>query len=353
MAVPPPGDSEAAAGREPAYDLAAGPVAAARTPLAPATSSVRSPVVRRLIAEHQLDPANIAATGNGGRITRGDVASYLAGRDVPAPAGDRVPVPSHQAASHQAAARPAAARPAASPERGPGWTKFNTIQRRTGERLAYAHATIPQVTTATVVDFERVQRLRIAAGDAFRAQYGVGLTFLPIVARAVLSALAGFPRLNARVDGDGITVHPKVHLGIAVDLNHEGLVVPVVRDAAAYRLPALAQRISELSRDARSKRLTVDDLTGSTLTITSPGSYGTLVSTPIINPPEVAIVSVEGISKQVVVVPDPHGGDGIAIHHVGVVAISYDHRAVDGAYAAAFLARAREIIEATDWQAEL
>jgi pyruvate dehydrogenase E2 component (dihydrolipoamide acetyltransferase) len=338
MAVPPLDESEATAAREPGYDPAGGPVAAARTPLAPASSSVRSPVVRRLIAEHQLDPANIAATGNGGRITRGDVASYLAGRDVPAPAGDRAPLPSRQAAS---------------PERGSGWMKFNTIRRRTGERLAYAHATIPQVTTATVVDFERVQRLRITAGEAFRAQYGVGLTFLPFVARAVLSALAVFPRLNARVDGDGITVHPKVHLGIAVDLNHEGLVVPVVRDAAAYRLPALAQRISELSRDARSKRLTVDDLTGSTLTITSPGSYGTLVSTPIINPPEVAIVSVEGISKQVVVVPDPHGGDGVAIHHVGVVAISYDHRAVDGAYAAAFLARAREVIEATDWQAEL
>ena len=193
--------------------------------------------------------------------------------------------------------------------------------------------------------------MRLAAGDAFRAQHGVGLTYLPFVARAVLDALASFPRLNARVENDGITVHEKVHLGIAVDLDHNGLLVPVVRDAAAYRLPALAQRISQLAGDARGRRLNVDDLTGSTLTITSPGNYGTLISTPIINPPEVAIVSLEGISKQVVVV-ESEGGDAIAIHHVGVVGLSYDHRAVDGAYAAAFLAQVRLTIETRDWLGE-
>ena len=150
-----------------------------------------------------------------------------------------------------------------------------------------------------------------------------------------------------------LIVHKAVHLGIAVDLNFEGLIVPVVKDADTKRMRALAREISELAAKARARKLGADDISGGTFTITNPGPFGTLMTAPIINQPQVAILSTDGVKKRPVVVPLADGTDGIAIHPVGNLALSFDHRANDGAYASAFLARLREIVETRDWAAEL
>ena len=172
------------------------------------------------------------------------------------------------------------------------------------------------------------------------------------MARAVCDALAEFPNINASVGEDQLTVHHYVNLGIAVDLDRRGLIVPVIKGAEGKRLRLLSREIRDLAERARNKKLTPDDVTGGTFTITNPGPYGTLISAPIINQPQVAILSTDGIKKKPVVVETP-AGDSIAIHPVGMIAMSWDHRAIDGAYASKFLHIIRTIIETRDWEAEL
>ncbi|HEX9530056.1 MAG TPA: 2-oxo acid dehydrogenase subunit E2, partial [Acidimicrobiales bacterium] len=162
-----------------------------------------------------------------------------------------------------------------------------------------------------------------------------------------------FPHVNASVGDDELIVHHDVHMGYAVDLNLEGLIVPVVHNADAKRLRAIAREVADLAARARAKKLTADDIAGGTFTITNPGPFGTLVTAPIINQPQVAILSTDGVKKRPVVVTLADGTDAIAIHRVGNLAISFDHRAFDGAYASAFLAKVREILETRDWAQEL
>ena len=152
---------------------------------------------------------------------------------------------------------------------------------------------------------------------------------------------------------DALVVHHRIHLGIAVDLNFEGLLVPVIRDAQDMRMPAIAREVSELAAKARSKQLSADDISGGTFTITNPGPFGTFITAPVINQPQVAILSTDGVKKKPVVVELPDGSDSIAVHPVGMLALTFDHRANDGAYASAFLAKCREIIETRDWSQEL
>jgi 2-oxoglutarate dehydrogenase E2 component (dihydrolipoamide succinyltransferase) len=177
------------------------------------------------------------------------------------------------------------------------------------------------------------------------------LTYLPFVARAVVDALREYPLVNATVNasGDGIQPSRAVHLGIAVDLDYEGLVVPVIRNADGLRLEALARAINDVATRARARKLTADDLSGGTFTITNPGASGTWISFPIINQPQVGIVATDGVSKRVVV--DDEGG--LAIAPIGHLCLTFDHRAVDGAYAGSFVSRLREIVETRDWSSEL
>jgi len=290
-----------------------------------------SPVVRRLLHDHELDPAAVAGTGIGGRITRADVLT-AASRSTPVvesvvPSGDEV-VP------------------------------FSPIRRRIAARLVASKATAAHAFCAVEVDFAAVDRARRAHRERWREHEGFGLTYLPFVARAVIDALAEFPRLNASVvsmaDGsDGLQVHRGVHLGVAVDLDHEGLIVPVVRDAETKRLRGIAREVVALAERARTGSLRPDDVSGGTFTITNPGPGGTLVSVPIINQPQVAILATDGIRRRPVVVPTPDGGDGIAVHPVGILGLSFDHRAIDGAEASAFVQRTRELLETRDWAAEL
>jgi 2-oxoglutarate dehydrogenase E2 component (dihydrolipoamide succinyltransferase) len=212
--------------------------------------------------------------------------------------------------------------------------------------------TSPHALTAVEVDYQSVEAVRAAEKEAFRAAEGTTLGYLPFVSRAVVDALAEFPRLNASVGDNELLVHREVHLGYAVDLGFEGLIVPVVHEAARKPLRVLAREITDLAERARSQQLRPDDVVGGTFTLTNLGSYGTTITFPIINQPQVAILSTDGVRKRPVVVEDG-GHDTIAIHPVGTLALAWDHRALDGAYAAAFLRRVREILETRDWSGEL
>jgi 2-oxoglutarate dehydrogenase E2 component (dihydrolipoamide succinyltransferase) len=213
-------------------------------------------------------------------------------------------------------------------------------------------ATSAHVLQAVEVDFHRVEQARIAAGEQWKAREGYSLTWLPFVARAVCEAIAEFPRVNASFEGDALNVHKRVHLGVAVDLDFQGLVVPVVRNAHRRDLPGLAREINRLVLAARGETLKPDDVSGATYTLSNSGSFGTFFTAPIISQPQVAILSTDGVRKKPVVIEGPQG-DVIAIRPVGVLAQSFDHRAFDGAYSAAFLRKVREILEARDWVAEL
>jgi len=326
------GAKTASAPRETAAAAAAAPAAspASLAPrFAPAAAGDRlSPVVRRLIAEHQLNPAEITGSGRDGRITREDVHGYLAQRGV----------------RGQNAARTAPSPHALDAARKP----LNSIRKRTGEHLAKSWATVPHVLQAIEADFFRVDQARTAAGAAWKARDGFSLTYLPFIAYAVCKALAKFPLLNASLDGSDLVLHKAVNLGIAVDLNFDGLIVPVVTNAQDKSLPQLARAINDVAQRARGNRLKPDELSGGTYTLSNSGVYGTLITAPIINQPQVAILSTDGVKKKPVVI-ESEAGDSIAIRPVGVLAQSFDHRAVDGAYSAAFLREMKTILETTDW----
>jgi len=219
--------------------------------------------------------------------------------------------------------------------------------------MVRSKATSAHALVALEVDYHNVERVRLAEKDGFRASEGVALTYLPFISRAVVDALRDYPELNASVGHDELIVHHDVHLGYAVDLDFQGLMVPVVHNADAKRLRALAREVADLASRARSKQLGPDDISGGTFTITNVGSYGTTITFPVINQPQIAILSTDGVKKRPVVVEQPDGSDAIVIRPVGLLALAWDHRAVDGAYAAAFVRRIKEIIETRDWAQEL
>jgi 2-oxoglutarate dehydrogenase E2 component (dihydrolipoamide succinyltransferase) len=205
------------------------------------------------------------------------------------------------------------------------------------------------------VDYSAVDRARLAVRGEFRTDEGFGLTYLPFIARAVIDAIAEFPRVNASVGDDELIVHRDVNLGIAVDLEFEGLVVPVVRDAARVRLRTLARAMQEHAAAARARTLSPDDVAGGTFTLTNAGAYGTVLTAPIISQPQVAIISTDGVAMRPTAVPMPgaNSGYGIAVHPIGNLALSFDHRAFDGAYASAFLQRVVQNLVTRDWADEL
>lgn len=350
--------AEAAPAPEPAPAPAPAPVAAAPAPPAPAPAPatapapavpaaaaaaggaplVASPVVRRLLDEHGLDPARITGTGLGGRITRADVeAAARAGGSRPAAPAARAP------------------RPAPAPRSGTGDTvePFNNIRRRTGDHMVMSKQVSPHAYTIVEVDYEGVERVRRAHKETWREEEGFSLTYLPFIARAVIDALRSYPHLNASVTPDGLVVHNYVNLSVAVDLHFEGLLAPVIHEADDKRLRAIARETDDLATRARTKQLSVDDISGGTFTVSNSGSFGSYLVLPIINQPQVAILSTDGITRKPVVVTAPDGSEGIAIHSVGLLGLSWDHRAFDGAYAAAFLGEVKHIIETRDWEAEL
>ncbi|HET9691458.1 MAG TPA: dihydrolipoamide acetyltransferase family protein [Acidimicrobiales bacterium] len=329
----------------------------ARPPARPGDGRVLSPVVRRLIADHNIDPSEITGTGAGGRITRNDVLDLIDKRAGGAAATGAPSAPAtDQAAPASPAGGPAAPRPAAPPAvAGARDTivPFTNIRRRTAEHMVRSKATSAHTMVAVEVDYAGVEAVRAAEKARFRESEGFGLTYLPFIARAVVDALGDFPHVNSSVGDDQLIVHGDINLGIAVDLDFEGLLVPVIHEADGKRLRALARDISTLASRARARKLTVDDISGGTLTLTNAGPFGTFITVPVINQPQVAIISTDGVRKRPVVVELPDGSDAIVVHPVGNLVMSWDHRAFDGAYAAAFLAAVKTVLETRDWSSEL
>jgi pyruvate dehydrogenase E2 component (dihydrolipoamide acetyltransferase) len=230
---------------------------------------------------------------------------------------------------------------------------FSNMRRRTAEHMVRSKATSPHAFIANEVDFENVERVRKAWGTRFKEEEGFSLTYLPFIARATVEALRDFPLLNASVADDALVVHAEVNLGIAVDLANQGLIVPVIHQAEEVTLRGVARRIRDLAERARSRQLNADDIAGGTFSITNDGPFGTYFTVPIINQPQVAILATDGIARRPVVVTQSDGSESIAIHSTGIIGVSWDHRAVDGAYVSSFLARVSDLLGSRDWAAEL
>ncbi|WP_196502005.1 dihydrolipoamide acetyltransferase family protein [Aestuariivirga litoralis] len=305
-----------------------------KTPLtgfgkAKATNGIAvSPLARRLIAQNNLDLerlASDAAAKNLRRIREADVQSALATMTARIPP---LSPPKTQA------------------------SPLSSIRQKTGDRLAENWRTIPHVFQGIEVDFTSVDRARQAAKQVFQSAHGASLTFLPFIARATCIALRDFPNINATFDGTALHLSQEIHLGIAIDLSHRGLVVPVVKNAGDLNVEGLAKAIIRLSEKAHASKLTADDLTGGTYSITNNGAFGTMFTSPIINAPQVAILSSDAIRKRPAVI-STKDGDFIAARLLGIIGQSFDHRAFDGAYAASFLSRLKQVIEGHDWSAEI
>jgi len=327
---------------------------------------VLSPIVRKLLADNGISESEVTGTGSGGRITREDAlrvveARRSAGTTAPPTAPEPAVTASPLAAAAPAApATPVVRSPSAPPvsmasfrRAGDQLVPFSNMRRRTAEHMVRSKATSPHAFIANEVDFESVERVRAAWGERFKAEEGFTLTYLPFVARAAVEALRDFPLLNASVVDDSLLVHSEVNLGIAVDLSHEGLIVPVIHRAEEVTLRGVARRIRDLAERARSRQLNADDIAGGTFSITNDGPFGTYFTVPIINQPQVAILATDGIARRPVVVTHADGSESIAIHSTGILGVSWDHRAVDGAYVSLFLARVSELLGSRDWAAEL
>jgi pyruvate dehydrogenase E2 component (dihydrolipoamide acetyltransferase) len=346
---------------------------------APAKSSSHSdtqvsPVVRRLLAEHQVDASDVAGTGPNGRITRDDVLAFVESKataTLVSPGGPASPVvrrllrdndiDASEVRGSGAAGRVLrqdvealiSRRTSTTPSSGDEVIPFTKIRRLTAEHMTRSKSTSAHTLMVKEIDYEHVEDLRRSQGAAFKDREGFSLTYLPFNAVAALTALRDFPHLNASVGDDELIVHHDLNLGIAVDLDGNGLVVPVVRNADSYNVRSIARKIRELAQGARTKKLTLDEMSHGTFTITNPGPFGTLMTGAIINQPQVAILATDGVVRKPVVVGDRSNHEAIAIHSVGNLALTFDHRVIDGAYAAQFLARMSEILQTRDWASEL
>jgi 2-oxoglutarate dehydrogenase E2 component (dihydrolipoamide succinyltransferase) len=286
-----------------------------------------SPVVRRIAEQHQIDLGQVPGTGRRGRVTKKDVMAFIDARPAEAPLHTESPYreePDQRlvtSVGHDLPNRPI------------DGEELSVMRRQIGEHMVRSLQTAAHCTTIVEADMHRVEEAR---GK---------LSYLPFVARAAISALREFPVLNSTLEGDRLTTHDEVHLGIAVSLGDDGLIVPVIRNAHELSHEGLASRIADVAERARSRRLSPDEVGGGTFTITNPGRYGALLATPIINQPQVAILDLEAVVRRPVVV----GGDSIAIRPMTYLCMSWDHRALDGALAARFLSGVRRHLE--EWNA--
>ncbi len=330
-----------------------------------------SPVVARMVAEHGLDIGAIPGTGRGGRVTKKDVQQFIESgataaptqpqvHDVPHFAPPGAPDTSAPAAPAPAPSAPAQTAAAASVEvvapgeagAGEELYRFNTIRKVIARHMRHSLETAAQVTTVIEVDMTGVVNLRKKWKPEYQKRHGVNLTYVPFVARATIDAIGRWPWVNAEVNGETALIKKYVNLGMAVAVDDsKGLMVPVIHHAEEKNIVGLSRSVIELADKARTKTLSPDEMSGGTFTITNPGVFGALIGTPIIPEGQVAILDVEAIVKRPVVVTDEHGNDAIAIRHMMFLCLSYDHRLVDGAYAAQFMAQVKQNLERWDEQA--
>lgn len=327
---------------------------AAGAPSAAAPEMPLSPAVRRLVEEHGLDPQRISATGKGGRLTKGDVLAHLGAdrsAEEPGPRADAAPAatsagkPPAQSASAAPPRAPtpypprAAARPLAPAAEDVERVPMSRLRQRIAERLRQAQATAAILTTFNEVDMSAVMALRARFKTRFSEVHGVSLGFMSFFARACIAALQDLPIVNAQIDGTDIVHHTHVHLGVAVG-TERGLVVPIIHEADQRSFAEIEREIERLAALARENKLGIEDLSGGTFTISNGGVYGSLLSTPILNPPQSAILGMHKIEKRPVVVDDQ-----IVIRPMMYLALSYDHRLIDGAEAVTFLVKVKERLE--------
>ena len=313
-----------------------------------------SPVVQRIAAEHDVDLDQVQGTGREGRVRKQDVLAFIESAGLAATAPPRRPSRRCTSSRPTGPSRPRPSRlprrpPSPLPHRSPrhrplrpagayqppAAAPLSRMRKLVGEHMKRSLDTAATCTTWIEADMSRVERARKQAG----------LTALPFVARASIDALREYPALNAWLEGDEHTVHSDVNLGIAVSLGDDGLIVPVIQSAQDLSAEGLSKRIKELARAARSRQLRPDDVQGATFTITNPGQFGSVMATPVINQPQVAILDLEAVIKRPVVVTDEDGNDSIAIRPMTVLGLSWDHRALDGALAAQFLAAVKRRLE--------
>jgi len=346
-----------------AAPVIAAPVIQAPVPVV-ASNKLLSPVVRRLVAEHGIDVNALVGSGPGSRITREDVLDHI-DRDglqaTPSAAPAQVvtapvvvaPAPVAPVQVVHAPAPAPVLRPVVVSSEREQVIALTKIRKLTGSHMIMSKSTSPHAFSVVEVDYANVDRARTAIKESWKAGEGFSLTYLPFISRAIVDALREFPHLNASIDGDNLIVHGYVDLGIAVDLDYTGLLVPVVRNADGKRIRAIAREISDLASRAHNRKLLPDEIQGGTFTISNNGSAGSVLTMPIINQPQVAIMSTDAIVRKPVVVTSSDGSESIAIHPVGNLSMSWDHRAFDGAYAGRFLVRVKQILETQDWLAEL
>jgi 2-oxoglutarate dehydrogenase E2 component (dihydrolipoamide succinyltransferase) len=320
--------------------------------------SFMSPVVARMVSEHSLDISKIPGTGRGGRVTKRDVEDFLGSGGPGAPPQVAAPTaaaaPAATPAPPSAPAAPSAAPAPARPVAATGSVTWGVeessplpmIRKVIARNMRASIETAAHVTSVSEVDMTRVVNIRKELNPQYQRDHGVKVSFMPFIMRAVIEAIPHWPWVNAELRGDAVVVKKYVNLGVAVAIDDsKGLVVPVIHNAEEKNLLGLTRALIDLADRARKKTLTVDEMSGGSFTITNPGVFGALFGTPIIPPPQVAIIDVEAIVKRPVVITDEFGNDSIGIRSMMYLPISYDHRLIDGAYAAQFMQQVKKNLE--------
>jgi pyruvate dehydrogenase E2 component (dihydrolipoamide acetyltransferase) len=316
-----------------------------------------SPLVRRLAREHDVDLSQVQGSGSGGRVRREDVEAYVQQRGKQ-PAAE---APAEAPAARGEPRGKAAAAPAAPPRVAVPLAKglreevvpATRLRRVIAERMVSSLQTSAQLTSAVEIDMTRVMRLRERAKDEFKAREGASLSPMPFAVLALIAAIREYPTVNSAIDEDGnLHVYQDVHLGVAVD-TPKGLFVPVVKHAESLNLAGLAKAVADVAKRTRDGKIGPDELSGSTISITNTGSRGAVWDTPIINQPNAAIFATPAIVKRPVVVDDPDLGEVVAVRHMMYGILTYDHRIIDGADAARFLVKVKEVLEAADFEGDL
>ena len=299
-----------------------------------------SPVVRKIASENQLDLEQISGTGTGGRITRKDIEAYMASGSVAKKLPNDTPVQKEVKQTE-------------SPKATTG--EISRLRRRIAENMVMSKQTSAHVMTSVEVDYENVEILRSKHKKSFKEENGFSLTYLPFISLATIYALREHPVVNSsfNLEKDTHSIHSQINLGIAIDLNQEGLLVGTLREADSFSLKGLARKISDTSVKLREGSYELDDVSGSTFTISNNGSFNSYLTSPIINQPNVAILSTESVKKRPVVIESQDGTDSIAIRHTGLLSLTWDHRVFDGSVALLFLNSIKEKLENTDWSQEL
>jgi 2-oxoglutarate dehydrogenase E2 component (dihydrolipoamide succinyltransferase) len=340
--------AEAAPAPAPAPTPASAPASAQGAEAETDASAYVTPLVRKLAAENSVDLTSLKGTGVGGRIRKQDVLDAAKAAEE---AAQQQAAPAAQAPAAQAPAAQAPSAPAASPKRGTT-EKMSRLRKVIAQRMVESLQVSAQLTTVVEVDVTKIARLRTRAKSEFERREGTKLSFLPFFALAAVEALKAHPNVNASVEGDQITYHGQENLGVAVD-TERGLLVPVIKNAGDLNIAGLARAIADLADRTRNNKITPDELGGGTFTLTNTGSRGALFDTPIINQPQVAILGTGAVVRRPVVVTDADGGETIAIRSMAYLALSYDHRIVDGADAARFLSTMKARLEEGRFEASL